>query len=102
MVAKLRKQLASSRKSARTRVEKARTGHALTSVATGAVMGVLARKDIDLPFAGEVGTAAVAAAAAGIAGWYLKNETLMNVAIAAGTLAAHEFVEDSPLVSFLD
>lgn len=101
-VIKLRSQLQSTRKSAKRRVAKARTSHLLTSAATGALGGVLARLDLDLPVVGEIGTDAAAAAGLLLAGWYWRSDLMMDMGATFGAIAIHEFVEDSPTLKFLD
>lgn len=104
MVAKLKTQLTAARK--RASKNKDDSGDHLVAVFAGAALGVLNRKDIELPMAGEVGTSGVLAIATYAAGMYLlkgKNSArakTMGATFAA--IAVHEFVEDSDALSFLD
>lgn len=99
---KAKTQLATARASAKRRVEKARAGNVLTSLATGAGVGLLARSDLELPFTNEIGTAGVIALASATLGYFSRSQLLMDIGVAAGTCAMHELVEDHRAFQFLE
>lgn len=79
----------------------------VVTVLTAAVVGVLNRRNVELPYMGEVGSAGVVAAAALLLGHTVaksgKNGARLRTAgNTAAAIAVHEFVEDSPLLGILD
>ena len=101
-VMKLEKTLQSTRRNAKVRERKARTGHVLTQLAVGAASGFLARKDIELPWGGELGTDTVAALGLMGIGYWARSDFLLDAGTSWACIAVHEFVEDSPALAFLD
>lgn len=99
---KAKTQLATARASSRRRLEKAKGAHVLTSLATGAGVGLLARSDLELPFTNEIGTAGVIALASATIGYFARSQMLMDIGVAAGTCAMHELVEDHQAFKFLE
>lgn len=75
------------------------------TVGVGLGLGVLDRKGIEIPGIGGMGNALTTAAAAlglSLVAKGKNKDMLVDVAAAAGVLAAYEFGEDSDALDFLD
>lgn len=101
----VRQRVSAAAKRARTSAEKREVEGDMYAVGAALLLGLAARKNIELPAIGEIGTAGTVGAGMYLAGAYLKGATgrkMKAASVGPLSVAAHELAEDSDLFDWVD